>query len=283
MINLVTSYWLAENINNENIVILDCRFDLIDKEYSQRAFEKSHIKRAQRIDIETQLSNKEQEHGGRHPIPTTTELEGIFQKIGINQDSVVISYDEGDLAGASRLWWILKYLGHNEVYVLNGGITEFEKIGGEVTTEIKKLKTGDFVVNINESMKVDMEYVKERINNENTVIVDSREYKRYIGKFEPVDKKAGHIPNAKNYFWMNILKKENNIFNLKDKEELIRNFENLDLYEEIIIYCGSGITACANSLALSEIGIEHKVYCGSFSDWISYDDNEVETKEQVNK
>ncbi len=109
-------------------------------------------------------------------------------------------------------------------------------------------------------MKVDMEYVRERLENENVVIIDSREYKRYIGEFEPVDIKAGHIPGARNYFWMNLLQKEN---------------EELKSYEEVIVYCGSGITACPNSLALSEVGINHKVYSGSFSDWISYTDNEV--------
>ncbi|MGL5313602.1 MAG: sulfurtransferase [Peptostreptococcaceae bacterium] len=277
MKNLVTTNWLKENINNDNIVIIDCRFDLMDKEYGRKTYEKAHIKGAQRIDIETQLSTVVEEHGGRHPLPSIEELEETFKNIGINNDSIVVSYDEGDLAGASRLWWILKYLGHEEIYVLDGGIELFEKLGGETTTHINEINKGNFTAKVNGSMRVDMYYVKERINNEKVALIDSREFKRYIGEFEPVDKKAGHIPGAQNYFWMNILQKEDDILTLKNSDDLKVQFESLSNYEEVIVYCGSGITACPNSLALNEVGINHKVYAGSFSDWISYSDNKVET------
>ena len=140
------------------------------------------------------------------------------------------------------------------------------------------INKGKIDINIQENMRADMLYVRDRIDNKNVVIVDSREYKRYLGEFEPVDKKCGHIPNAKNYFWMNVLNKENENYNLKNKEELNKLFKEIKEYKEVIVYCGSGITACSNSLALSEIGINHKVYTGSFSDWISYDDNKVDIK-----
>lgn len=276
MKNLVTYQWLKEHLNDENLVILDCRFNLMDKEYGKKSYEKSHIKGAKRVDIETQLSASVKEHGGRHPLPSVEELKETFENLGINNDSVVVGYDEGDLAGPSRLWWILKYLGHEKVYVLEGGINLFEQNGGEVTTEIEEDKKGRYQLNVNHNMRVDMEYVRERLNNTNIALVDSREYKRYIGEFEPVDKRPGHIPGAMEYFWMNVLeKKEENILGLKNKEELEKYFEELRKYEEVIVYCGSGITACPNSLALCEIGIEHKVYAGSFSDWISYEENQV--------
>ena len=122
-----------------------------------------------------------------------------------------------------------------------------------------------------------MEYVKERLHKDNIAIVDCRENARYRGEVEPVDKKAGHIPSALNYFWMDILNKNEDEMKLKSKEELKKYFKELNNYEEVIIYCGSGITASPVSLALNEIGIKHKLYAGSFSDWISYDDNEIET------
>ena len=99
-----------------------------------------------------------------------------------------------------------------------------------------------------------------------------------LWKFEPVDKKAGHIPGAVNYFWMDILEKDDDKLYLKSQNELKKQFAELMDYDEVIVYCGSGITACPNSLALSEAGIRHKLYVGSFSDWISYDENIVETK-----
>ena len=278
MNNLVSAKWLKDNIDDENIVIIDCRFNLMDKEYGKKAYEKGHIKGAKRVDIETQLSSVVKEHGGRHPLPSIEELKNTFENIGISNDSIVISYDEGDLSGASRLWWILKYLGHDKVYVLDGGLEVFKDLGGEISTEDEKYTKGNLNINLQENMKVDMEYVRERLEDKNVVIVDSREYKRYIGEFEPVDKKAGHIPGAVNYFWMDIFEKDNDKVFLKSEEELKKQFSELMDFNEVIVYCGSGITACPNSLALSEVGIKHKLYLGSFSDWISYDENRVEKK-----
>lgn len=277
MKNIVSASYLKENINNDKLVILDCRFSLMDKEYGKKCFEQEHIKGAQRIDLEQDLSSDVKEHGGRHPLPTIDKLKEVFESVGINNDSIVIAYDEGDLAGPSRLWWILKYLGHKDVFVLDGGINAFREIGGETTSEVNTVNRGSFNLNVQENMRVDMNYVKARINKSQVAIVDSRENIRYKGEFEPVDKKAGHIPSALNYFWMDILNKEDEKMNLKSEEELKSHFEDLTKYKEVIVYCGSGVTACPNSLALSQAGIKHKLYAGSFSDWISYDDNIVET------
>ena len=244
MNNLVSAKWLKDNINDKNIVIVDCRFNLMDKEYGKKSYEKGHIKGAKRVDIETELSSIVKKHGGRHPLPSVRELKNTFENIGISNDSVVISYDEGDLAGASRLWWILKYLGHEKAYVLDGGLEAFKELGGEISTENEKSNKGKLDISIQEHMKVDMEYVRERLENENVVIIDSREYKRYIGEFELVDKKAGHIPGAVNYFWMDILEKDDDKLYLKSQNELKKQFAELMDYDEVIVYCGSGITAC---------------------------------------
>jgi thiosulfate/3-mercaptopyruvate sulfurtransferase len=279
MSNLVNAKWLKENLNNENLVIVDCRFDLMDKEYGKRSYEKNHIHGAVRVDLETELSSEVKAHGGRHPLPSPQNLKTTFENLGINNDSIVVCYDEGDLAGPSRLWWILKYIGHKNAYVLDGGINEFIKIGGNTDNKIPTVNKGTFEININDSMRVDMTYVKERLYKDNIAIIDSREHKRYLGEFEPVDKRAGHIPSALNYFWMDILDKKDDCINLKSIDELKKHFSKLKDYDEVIVYCGSGVTACPNSLGLSEAGIKHKLYTGSFSDWVSYDDNKVNTTE----
>ena len=235
MSNLVNAKWLIDNLNNEKLVIVDCRFNLMDKEYGKRSYEEGHIKGAKRVDIEKDLSSVVKAHGGRHPIPSIEELKSTFENIGINDDSIVISYDEGDLSGASRLWWILKYLGHDKVYVLNGGLEAYKEEGGEISIEETKSKKGDLTINVKENMKVDMNYVKERVNNEKIALVDSREYQRYIGEFEPVDKKAGHIPGALNFFWMDILKKVDDKYYLKSSEELKKQFNDLNNYNFIIV------------------------------------------------
>lgn len=278
MKNIVNASWLKDNLDNEKLVVVDCRFNLMDKDYGRKSYEEGHIKKAVRIDIETQLSSGAKEVGGRHPLPTTDELKETFENIGISNDSIVVVYDEGDLAGPSRLWWILKYLGHKNAYILDGGIKAFKELDGEITTDTTKVLRGNFDILVNEEMRVDMPYVKGKLNKKNVAIVDSREHIRYIGEWEPVDKKAGHIPGALNYFWMDILDKGEDIIKIKSKTDLSDHFERLNDYDEVIVYCGSGITACSNSLALTEIGIKHKVYPGSFSDWISYDDNKIDTK-----
>ena len=277
MSNIVNANWLKENVNNEKLVIVDCRFDLMDKNYGKNSYEKSHIENAVRVDIETQLSAPVTTHGGRHPLPSIEDLKSTFENIGISNDSIVVAYDEGDLSGPARLWWILKYLGHKEVYVLDGGIDSFKEAGGKVTTKETTVKKGNFEVHLNEDMRVDMEYVKNRLHNKDIAIVDCRDHRRYIGEFEPVDKRAGHIPSALNYFWMDILNKNDDKLTIKSDEDLKKHFKELNNYDEVIIYCGSGITASPVSLALNEANIPHKLYAGSFSDWISYDDNEVET------
>lgn len=278
MKNIVSASWLKDNLNNERLVIVDCRFNLMDKEYGKRSYEEGHIEKAVRVDIEKDLSSEVKEFGGRHPLPKIDELKETFESIGISNDSIVVAYDEGDLAGPARLWWILKYLGHENVYVLDGGIEAFKEIGGQVSNDIAKVVKGNFKPLVNKDMKVDMPYVKGKLNNRNVAIVDSRENIRYVGEWEPVDKKKGHIPSALNYFWMDILDNSKDKIRLKSMKELNVHFEKLNSYDEVIVYCGSGITACPNSLALTEVGIKHKVYPGSFSDWISYDDNEVDTK-----
>lgn len=278
MKNIVNSSWLKDNLENEKLVIVDCRFNLMDKDYGRRSYEEGHIKNAVRIDIETQLSSEVKTFGGRHPLPTIDELKETFEDIGISNDSIVVAYDEGDLAGPARLWWILKYLGHENVYILDGGINSFKEADGEIVTDITKVVKGNFDILVREEMRVDMLYVKGKLHKENVAIVDSRENIRYIGEWEPVDKKAGHIPSALNYFWMDILDKDEDSIKIKSSEELSTHFERLKSYDEVIVYCGSGITACPNSLALTEVGIKHKIYPGSFSDWISYDDNKVDTK-----
>ena len=277
MSNIVNANWLKENLNNEKLVIVDCRFDLMDKNYGKNSYEKFHIENAVRVDIETQLSAPVTTHGGRHHLPSIEDLKSTFENIGISNDSIVVAYDEGDLSGPARLWWILKYLGHKEVYVLDGGIDSFKEAGGKVTTKETTVKKGNFEVHLNEDMRVDMEYVKNRLHNKDIAIVDCRDHRRYIGEFEPVDKRAGHIPSALNYFWMDILNKNDDKLTIKSDEDLKKHFKELNNYDEVIIYCGSGITASPVSLALNEANIPHKLYAGSFSDWISYDDNEVET------
>ena len=173
---------------------------------------------------------------------------------------------------ASKLWWMLKYLGKDNVYVLEGGFKEWTSRGLETTTEITiPSKSGELNVNLNSDMICDVNFVRNSIENEDSIIIDSRANERYLGVSESIDKKAGHIKSAENYFW-----KENfQDGKLKNIEELKKRFNKLKNYNNLIVYCGSGITACPNIIVMQEIGLEPVLYLGGWSDWISYEENEV--------
>ncbi|MSU00489.1 sulfurtransferase [Tissierella pigra] len=271
MKNIISQEWLKDNISKEDLIILDTRAELNDPNYGLNEYEKGHIKGAHFVPMEEITTGELREHGGRHPLPDMNEFIENMKSFGIKDDSTVIIYDDGDLAMAGRLWWILKYSGKHQVYILEGGIKSWVENGMEVTTEIPKVKKSDILtLNLDSSMEVDIDYVKEAIGNKDVVIIDSRAYERYIGEVEPLDKIPGHIPNALNYPWMNLV--ENG---LKSKEELEEYFKPLKDYREVIVHCGSGITGTVNLMFMEEIGLKPKFYVGGYSDWVSYGDNEV--------
>jgi thiosulfate/3-mercaptopyruvate sulfurtransferase len=274
MKNVVTVEWLLENMNDNNLIILDCRYDMGNLDYGVNEYKKSHIKNAHFINLEEDLTGEKSEHGGRHPMPDMNSFAKKMESLGVNDISRVIIYDDGDIAAASRLWWMFKYIGKKEVYVLEGGFRLWLRKGLEVVDTIPEVKSkGKLSVNIQPEMRCDVDCVRENIGKENAAIVDSRSKERYRGIVEPIDKKAGHIPGAVNYFWQDILDKDK----LKDLEVLKEKFKELEKYDKLIVHCGSGITACPNILVMDELGLKPIHYAGGWSDWISYDENQIVT------
>lgn len=272
MSNFVTVKWLYEHIDDENIIIVDCRADLFDKDYGKNAYEEGHIKNAFFLDVKKDLAGEVKEHGGRSPLPDLEGLKNKLESIGINNDKIIVAYDEGKLAGAERFWWMLRYLGHNNVSVLNGGINSWLEEGYTLAKEVPSARKGNLEVNLNKDIITDIGEVKNKMGKEGFIIVDSRAPERYRGEVEPIDKKAGHIPGARNYHWKDVL---NDKAQFKPKEELAEHFRELKKYKEIVLQCGSGIDACGNFIVLDELGFKPKLYVGSWSDWVSYDDNQV--------
>lgn len=273
--------------NRDNVVILDCRFDLMNKDYGKDSYKKGHIKGAYLIDIENDLTDTIKEHGGRHPFKNEDELRSILQNFGINNNTTVIAYDDGDLQGAGRLAYQLRSIGHKKVYVLDGGLYGYINSSLPVETKINipQKCEQEYIVNNNTDLFVDVNYVKSKLYNEDTIIIDSRSKPRYLGLEEPVDKIAGHIPSAKSYFFQDVLDLDslvNSGYTTSFKEDsfLKNHYEDLIGKKEIIVYCGSGISLMVNALALEKCGINFKIYPGSYSDWISYEDNKIMTGEE---
>ncbi|MCT8975936.1 sulfurtransferase [Clostridium sp. CX1] len=277
MSNFITSKWLYEHAEDKDLVIVDCRADLFDKDYGKKLYEEGHIKNAFFLDVKKDLADEEREHGGRSPLPDLKMLKDKLESIGISNDKTVAIYDEAKLAGAERFWWMMKYLGHDKVYVLNGGINSWIEEGYPLYKEVPMAEKGNFNINLREDIKTDIFEIKGKMANKDFIIVDSRAPERYRGEVEPLDKKAGHIPGAKNFDWKNVLDEKGKF---KSEDELKEYFKPLNNYKDIVLQCGSGIDACGNFIILDELGFKPKLYVGSWSDWVSYDDSPVSKGEE---
>lgn len=265
--------WLLKNLNENNVRIVDCRFSLAEPEKGKRDYLSNHIPNAVFFDLEKDLSGPVGEHGGRHPLPNIAGLVMKLEAAGISSDTTVIAYDNGEGAYAARFWWLLQYLGHEEVYVLDGGYKSWVEVNNPVTEDIPSFEKADFLVNLRSELLASVEDVKEAVEKQNRILIDSREERRYLGLEEPIDKKAGHIPGAINKPWMKGLREYQYLPVVEQKQR----FSDIDPDSQIIVYCGSGVTAVPNFLALIEAGFEKvKLYVGSFSDWISFEENKIE-------
>ncbi|MDQ0114590.1 sulfurtransferase [Paenibacillus harenae] len=273
MNNIVSSKWLLARMYEPDIVIVDCRFLMGKPDAGRELYEASHIPGAVYLDLEKDLSAPVEEHGGRHPLPDNFELTVTLSRVGIGNESRVVAYDDQGGAMASRLWWLLKYLGHEQVFVMDEGFTAWFNAGFPVSSEQKVLIPAKFLATVQHAMLVEMDEVKELLGDERVTLIDSREAPRYRGEVEPLDKAAGHIPGAINRFWKDGLT-EAGIW--KDTAAQAERFADLDRDRDLIVYCGSGVTATPNVIALQEAGFSKvRLYAGSWSDWISYEGNPV--------
>lgn len=264
--------WLEQE--DESIVMIDVRADLHDKDYGARKYAKDHLPGAHFLDLEKDLSGNAKEHGGNHPLPEIDTFVKKLEKIGVSNYVKVIVYDDRANMFAPRAWFLLRHIGLEQVYVLDGGYEGWKEAGFNVTADIPSSKRATLNPTVNIDEIVSMDDVKKR--SEDVTLIDSRAYERYIGLEEPLYDRKGHIPGAVNYFWEDVIDDHGC---WKSKEQLQSHFSKLSKDDVIIVSCGSGVSACANLLALRQIGYHKvKLYPGSFSDWISYEDNPVVTK-----
>jgi thiosulfate/3-mercaptopyruvate sulfurtransferase len=263
---LVSPDWLAAQSPSENIVIIDCRFSLADPGLGHQQYLEGHIPGAYYLDLNQDLASPVQAHGGRHPLPDLSTLAATLSHMGVTTETLVVAYDDSRFAFASRLWWLLKYMGHDRTAVLNGGFSSYQTAGLPITQEIPPQKMGLFVPTLRPALVVDRSGVQQR--HPNVPLIDSREGERYRGEREPIDPVAGHIPGAVNYPWQQVTDEAGW---MRSPQDLQSHWSDIATAEEIIVYCGSGVTACVNLLALETTGISTgKLYVGSWSDWCSY-------------
>ncbi|MFZ3590923.1 sulfurtransferase [Bacillus sp. DJP31] len=265
--------WISEHINDENVRIVDCRFQLNDATAGEVAYRTVHLPNSAYMSLEKDLASPALHHGGRHPLPDIEILSEKLSSIGIDEKVTVVVYDDQNGAMASRLWWILRYLGHEKVFVMNGSYSTWEQKGFQVDSTIPTFQRRMFKPRIHSDMLVTVDEVRACLNNPNFTLIDSREAKRYKGLEEPIDSIAGHIPGALNLFWLD---NSNHEGTWNEQKLQKKRLDHLPKDQSIIVYCGSGVTACPNVLALKEAGFKDVLlYAGSWSDWISYEDNPI--------
>ena len=253
---------------NENVIILDASSGKNAKEN----YEKKHLDKALYIDLNSQLAAIPIDfaNGGRHPLPSINKFAETLQQLGITNDSHVIVYDDKSGANAAaRFWWMLKSIGHEKVQVLNGGIQEAEKVNFPINNNIEIPKTVEpYKFEDWKLHTAEINEVEKHSLNKNYIVIDVRENNRYRGEIEPIDLVAGHIPGAINVPFSTNLNENGQFLSpmeLKEKYQTI--FGNIKS-ENIIIHCGSGVTACHSLLAIDYAGLAiPKLYAGSWSEW----------------
>jgi thiosulfate/3-mercaptopyruvate sulfurtransferase len=273
--SLIDVEQLAANLGSDNLVVADCRFALADASLGRRQYDAGHVPGAHFFDLQQDLSAPVGKHGGRHPLPDHNLLGARLVEAGVNPDSLVVAYDDSRLGFAARFWWLLRYLGHRKVRVLNGGFKAWTSAGLPVSVQSPPLRRGTFLPRPNRSAIVSREEVLALVSarDHGTNLVDARELKRFLGEEEPIDPVAGRIPGARCYPWQDYTNADG--FVISDDANRQR-WTKLDPDRKTILYCGSGVTACVNALSLDAVGISNvRIYPGSFSDWCSYPDSPI--------
>lgn len=276
---IVTVQWFKNELEREqDIVGIDTRFQMNDPAAGRQLYEDGHIPQAIHLDLKKDLSSPTQTHGGSNPLPDPEVLAKKLGSMGIDEETIVVIYDETNGMFASRTWWLMHYIGLERIHLLDGGLNAWREAGYELTTEIPVRKEKQFEPKVLADVTVNINDVKEKLNEQSAILLDSRSHDRYLGKTEPLYEKAGHIPGAKNFFHKDVFTEDGSWKNAKQIQEV---FSSLPKDEEIIVSCGSGVSACTNIIGLKRAGYENvKLYPGSFSDWISYEENKVEKKDE---
>ncbi len=254
---------------------MDVRFDFTDPEAGRKQYLQGHLRGAFYLDLNNDLSSRPTGTSGNHPMPEPYQLKRRLEALGISNDSLVVVYDDGSNSVAGRAWFVLKHLGLERVRVLKGGYAWARRAGLAVTKEIPEAPGAGLIeVRPDDSLLASYEEVlaHSRGPREGTVLVDSRSQPRYEGREEHLYAVAGHIPGAENLPFSSAYDDEGRLLPAPELSQLFARFKDK---ADIILSCGSGVSAAANFIAMDEVGLTPRLYIGSYSQWLEKG-NEVE-------
>ncbi|ACE85981.1 sulfurtransferase [Cellvibrio japonicus] len=273
MNRLITASELKQHIN-KGAIIFDCRFRLNDPDWGRQAYRQGHIPGAFYLHLNEDLSSPVQAHGGRHPLPQWQTLVHTLNRAGVTPQSSILLYDDARFAYAARAWWLLKQIGLHDVALLDGGFEAWVAMGGALDRREPNPRAGNLkIASITAAIRERTDIIA---NGDQYLLIDSREPKRYRGEEEPIDPVAGHIPGALNFPWQEVTDDKGFC---KPVEQQQARWQTANTSKEIVVYCGSGVTACVNLFSLELAGIPATLYPGSWSDWCSYTDAPIATAE----
>ena len=257
---------LRELLGNPRLAVVDCRFDLMNPEAGRQAFLKAHIPGARYADLNRDLSAPIGPRTGRHPLPAPYVFARRLGELGIRNDSQVVAYDEANGSFAARLWWMLRWVGHGAVAVLDGGFNAWTARGGALQSGEAEVAEQAFTPRIGAQAVVTTAEIELEPN---ALIVDARAADRYAGSVEPIDPVAGHVPGAVNHPFTANLDVDGRFLPAAElKRRWLERLAGRNA-KDVVAMCGSGVTACHNLLSLEVAGLSGaRLYAGSWSEWI---------------
>lgn len=276
---LISPTELQEIAGDQRTVIVDCRFSLLDPAKGRNDYETDHIPTAVYADLDRDLAGPVTAETGRHPLPAVETFVQTLRGWGISNDSQVVVYDDGSGGLAARLWWMLRWLGHNRVAVLDGGYAAWKAADMPVSPETPAPASGTFTGSPVADMTISASEVAERLESaDGYILVDAREAGRFRGDAEPIDPVAGHVPGALNLPFSSAIS-EAGVWRSPEELKALwqAHIPDQDRFEWAVM-CGSGVTACHLALSAQVAGrAEPRLYVGSWSGWLRNPERPVAT------
>ena len=258
---LVTTEWLGLRLEQTELRVVDCRFYLAEPARGRVEYDEGHIPSAIYVSLDDDLTGAE--GPGRHPLPPVAVFQARMEELGIGSKHTVVAYDHGDGSYAPRLWWMLRSLGHKNVYVLDGGWTAWAAEARPITAAIPDFPRSELVGSSEWAGIVSREDISR--SEHRFTLIDARAPERFRGLVEPIDPVAGHIPGAINIPYTGNVDRDGRFLSEQDMQARYRTATDDPV---LVAYCGSGVTACSNLLALAIAGRpDALLYPGSWSDW----------------
>jgi len=261
----------------EGVVLVDVQWSLstADGPPGRDLYAAAHVPGAYHVDLDAELAGPPG-RGGRHPLPTAHAVEAALRRCGVGSLSTVVVYDQGPSYAAARAWWVLRHFGMADVRVLDGGLAAWKAAGGPTTTEVPPPGDGDFEAHAGGMPLVDAAGAAAVASS--GILLDARSAERFRGDTEPIDPVAGHIPGAVSAPTTDLARPDGRFLPAHQLREVFsRKGIRFDGAVPVAAYCGSGVTAAHEVLALVEAGVEAALYVGSWSDWVTDPDRPVAT------